>query len=288
MAEMKARITLEDYVSEPVTKIIEAFNNLQNTMNIVSNTKLTVNTSNATQSIQNVQSAMQSVSRQNLNVNTTGAMQSVQSVQNAFNSLNRNIPKPVITAVNNTNSVINTVKNGLNGLAKSPTTIAIKAKDEITAVISKIKEALMSLKTLALTIVLGATFKETIGAASQLEQEQIAMKHFIGYNNQKSSTTDVQKMTDDYISKLRVEANATPFSTNEIIAAGRRAVNVTSGDTKQAMDLVKLSENMAALNPGKSVMDAMEALADAQEIIVKALIYQLLKLSFYAIMKLEM
>jgi hypothetical protein len=35
-------------------------------------------------------------------------------------------------------------------------------------------------------------------------------------------------------------------------------------------------------------MDAMEALADAQEIIVKALIYQLLKLSFYAIMKLEM
>lgn len=39
-------------------------------------------------------------------------------------------------------------------------------------------------------------------------------------------------------------------------------MNITSGDTKAGMDLVELSENMAALNPGKTVMDAMEALAD--------------------------
>jgi hypothetical protein len=36
------------------------------------------------------------------------------------------------------------------------------------------------------------------------------------------------------------------------------------GDTKEAMGLVNLSEDMAALNPGKTISDAMEALADAK------------------------
>jgi hypothetical protein len=84
-----------------------------------------------------------------------------------------------------------------------------------------------------------------------LEQQEIAMKHFIGVNNQGKSDAEVSGMRDSYIKDLRKNADATPFSTSEVIGAGARAVNVMGGDTKGAMDLVKLAGDMAALNPGE-------------------------------------
>ena len=69
-------------------------------------------------------------------------------------------------------------------------------------------------------------------------------------------------MSEAYVAALRNNANATPFTTNEVIAAGTRAVNVAQGNTTQAMDILKVAEDMAALNPEKSLSDAMEAIAD--------------------------
>ncbi len=245
MEELAARITLKDNISTEIVRPIDAINKLKNSSIATSE-------------------AIDNISKKKVDVDATSAINKIKSVkENAENIVKRKF-EVAINAIDKTKSITSKVRTELNSLVKAPATLAIKAKDETVATMSKVKSELLSLKSLAAGIVLGVAGKATIGAASQLEQEQIAMKHFISYNNQKSSSTDVQKMTDDYISKLRVEANATPFSTNEIIASGRRAVNITSGDTKQGMDLVKLSENMAALNPGKSVMDAMEALADAK------------------------
>lgn len=90
---------------------------------------------------------------------------------------------------------------------------------------------------------------------SELQSYDISMQHFLGGNKGKS---------DNYMKQLKTEANLTPFSTSEVIAAGTRAVQVTGGDTAKGMQLTKMAEDMAALTPGKSISDAMEALADMQ------------------------
>lgn len=89
---------------------------------------------------------------------------------------------------------------------------------------------------------------------SDLEQQKISMNHFLGGDKAKS---------DAYLKELRENANATPFETGEVVKAGTRAIQIADGDTKKGMDFVKLAEDMAALNPGKTISDAMEALADA-------------------------
>ncbi|NLY09363.1 MAG: hypothetical protein GXZ11_05630 [Tissierellia bacterium] len=91
-------------------------------------------------------------------------------------------------------------------------------------------------------------------AGSELEKQKISMGHFLGGDEAKS---------EEYLSALRKEANLTPFETGEVIAAGTRAVQITGGDTDRGMQMVKLAEDMAALTPGKTISDAMEALADA-------------------------
>lgn len=97
--------------------------------------------------------------------------------------------------------------------------------------------------------------KSMLTHGSELEQQQISMKHFLGGDQAKA---------DAYMKELRENANKTPFGTGEVVAAGTRAVQITEGDTKKGMELVKLAEDMAALNPGKTISDAMEALADAK------------------------
>ena len=95
-----------------------------------------------------------------------------------------------------------------------------------------------------------------------LEQQEISMRHFMGVGNKKKSSDELDKMSADYLKELRNNANATPFETGEVISAGTRALQIAGGNTKEAMNMVKLAEDMAALNPGKTVGDAMEALAD--------------------------
>lgn len=104
----------------------------------------------------------------------------------------------------------------------------------------------------------GFAGKKLFDSGSMLEQQKISMTHFLGGDKAKS---------DKYLQSLRTNANATPFETGEVIAAGTRAVQIADGDTKKSMEFVKLAEDMAALNPGKTISDAMEALADAKEII---------------------
>jgi len=101
--------------------------------------------------------------------------------------------------------------------------------------------------------------KQSLGGAMKLEQEQIAIEHFLGLNNAKEQ---VSQLAQDFIDYLRKNANITPFETDEVIAAGRRAINISTGDVDLAKQLLTIAEDMAALNPGKSIMDAMEALAD--------------------------
>jgi len=59
---------------------------------------------------------------------------------------------------------------------------------------------------------------------------------------------------------LKKTAYGGPFDTSEMLSAGMKAVQGTNGNTKQAMELMKLAQNMAALNPEKSLADAVDAI----------------------------
>lgn len=59
-------------------------------------------------------------------------------------------------------------------------------------------------------------------------------------------------------------AAKTQYSSGEVMGATSRAIQIAGGDTSEAKRFVQLAEDMASLQPGKSISDAMEALADAQ------------------------
>lgn len=113
-----------------------------------------------------------------------------------------------------------------------------------------------ALAVIAGAIVIGGklALDHAIKPGSELISQEVSMTHFLGGD---------KKSAQNYIKDLRAEAKRTAFSSSEVISAGSRAIGITNGDTKQAMDLVKLSEDMSSLKPGKSISDAMEALADA-------------------------
>lgn len=104
--------------------------------------------------------------------------------------------------------------------------------------------------------VAGVSKMATLGSSRQ--QNMVAMTHFMG-----GDSSSAQSMLD-WASE---NARKTQFSEAEVQAATRRAIQVSEGDAGQAKYLTKLAEDMSSLTPGKTISDAMEALADAKKTI---------------------
>jgi len=138
----------------------------------------------------------------------------------------------------------------------------IAVKDQASKVIGGIGRQLKSLQALAAVALVGLGVGKALSGGMMLERQQISMQHFIGTQNQGMDAAAVKKASDEYVQWLRDYANATPFSTDEVIGGGARAINVAGGDINKAKELAKIAGDMAALNPEKTFADAMEALAD--------------------------
>ncbi len=147
----------------------------------------------------------------------------------------------------------------------------VKVKDKLSSGIFKARQKLKSaFKTIVVpvTVAVASTALALGGALSagmELEQQQVSMEHFIGATNKGWSQSEVKKVAETFSNELRENANATPFETGEVLSAGSRAVAIANGNTKDAMSMVKLAEDMAAASGGtKTLSDAIEALADAK------------------------
>lgn len=156
-------------------------------------------------------------------------------------------------------------------LATAPIRAATRRVQSLGAGLSRVGGQLKNLaKGVAIPITIaGGVTAAALGAAvnsgMQLEQQQVAMSHFIQATNKDWSTAQVQAETESYIKQLRDNANVTPFETGEVIQAGSRAVAISGGDTYSAMRMIELAEDMAAASGGTaSISDAIEALADAK------------------------
>lgn len=164
--------------------------------------------------------------------NTQLAKEKLDKIKNTAKAVGRMSVKPIVALKDKASSMIGAIKSKLSAF-RAPITIAV------TALVTSVKSAM------------------------DLEKQQISVSHFMGVNNKDKSAAQISKMSANYTKALRKNANATPFTTDEVMKAGTRALQISKGSTKEAMKTLKLAEDMAALNPGKTVSDAMEALADA-------------------------
>ena len=170
---------------------------------------------------------------------------------------------------NRFNNQLKQTQNNINNAFK-PQTMIINAKDNATNKIKSIKNEVKDLAKVAAGITVGGTVaagagtKSLLEAGSKLERQEISIEHFVGVANKDKTAEQVKSMSGDYLKDLRKNADVTPFETNEVIQGGTRSLTIAGGDTKNAMELLKMAEDMAALNPEKTLSDAVEALADAK------------------------
>lgn len=215
--------------------------------------------------VKSVKSELDSTFKKNRKVklDSTVAHKKIQQLRKEIKPLRQKIATAVAIK-DMASQKIQRVSNRLKVLKSKAFRPVVAIQDKTASFFSSFKKNIMNLKTFAMGALAGIGVGKMFQSGGMLEQQQIAMQHFIRVNNQGRSEADITKMRDEYITGLRNNANLTPFETTEVISAGSRALNVVGGNTKDAMSLVKLAEDMAALNPEKSLKDAMEALADAR------------------------
>lgn len=199
----------------------------------------------------------------NLKLEHTTAMKKIKETRKNLEPLRQKVVTVIATKDMITRNVRKT-HNQLKTFAKKTFAPVVTIKDKTVGFFKGITKRIFNLKTLAMTALGGIGMGKMLESGAELEKQTISMKHFIGLQRADASQDEVNKLTKDYIAELRKSAAKTPFDTPEVIAAGTRAINVAKGNTEQAMDLVRIAEDMAALNPKKSLEDAMEALAGMQ------------------------
>ncbi|MCM3239047.1 hypothetical protein M3589_15085 [Heyndrickxia oleronia] len=177
-----------------------------------------------------------------------------------FEHLQKKTKKPVtVRAVDYASKTIRGIDRSVNRLASKSYRVTVRSVDMATKTIGSIRRSLTSIPSM---VTVGLAFvgidklnDATLGAAMNFEQYEVSMDHWLKGNKKKSK---------ELITWMGRLADKTPFSSPDLFPALTRGVGVSNGDTKEAKRLLKLSTDMAALNPEKTVGDAMEALADAK------------------------
>ena len=160
----------------------------------------------------------------------------------------RRVPRAWVSAIG---SISKSIVSGIGGAFKKLTSIASKAAKAIGA---------------AFTAAVG------LGVKDMANQEEYitSMTHFISVDDAKANGTNTITMDE---AKQRAEglfewgtdfANKTPFGNAEVYEAINRMTQVFGygKDGSDVQKMVKLVGDMAALNPGKTMSDAAEAIAD--------------------------
>lgn len=179
----------------------------------------------------------------------------INKVTNGLKYVIRHPFKATLAAVDKASQIIKKVLSSIKSITSKVAKVVVTAVDKASGIIKSIGGKIAGLAKAAGAIVIGGGAL-AISEGMNLEKQMVSMQHFMDKLNPGGDT-------DGYIKQLRDQANNTPFETGEIMGVGARALQVSNGDLDKSMKLVKMASDMAAANPGKSVEQAMEALADA-------------------------
>ena len=166
----------------------------------------------------------------------------------------------ILKAKDMATKVIKKVTSLIKSFASKAWSTTVAIKDKASSILSNIKSKLTSL---AGGITIGVAVKETVGGAMQLQQDQTAIRHFMGVGNSGKSSSELDKMANQYSSWLTNNANLTPFTNAEVMAGGAKALTATGGNVAKAQEMVKRAEDMAGLM-GKPLEQAIDALMDVE------------------------
>lgn len=104
---------------------------------------------------------------------------------------------------------------------------------------------------------IAAAFGLAVGKGSQLaadlEAQSLTMRILLGDAGKAAELIDL----------VRAKAAATPFAEGDLLEGSKRLLGLTKGNVTETTKLLDLAMTIAALNPGRSVVDAVEALLDA-------------------------
>jgi len=96
-------------------------------------------------------------------------------------------------------------------------------------------------------------FREGFGANIELERATVAFQRYTGSAQEAA----------EIIALLRREAAVSPFDDREVIAAGRALVGFAQGSREQLLELVRVSERLAVLDPFQGMEGGVRALQEA-------------------------
>lgn len=192
------------------------------------------------------------------------------SVKNAANRVASAIPQPI---KNTFSKVTNFAKNAAFKFMSAFKSAAGAAG---SAIVSGLNSAFNKVKSIASgvakAIAAAFTAAVAVGVKDMATQEQYitSMTHFISVDDAKTNgnntiTMDQAKERATGLFDWGTEfANSTPFGNAEVYSAINRMTQIFGygTDGSQIQKMVKLVGDMAALNPGKTMSDAAEAIAD--------------------------
>lgn len=101
----------------------------------------------------------------------------------------------------------------------------------------------------------GVLASQASSLASDLEAQQLTMRVLLGS----------QEKAAELMGQIKDYAASTPFEQGDLIEGSKRLLKLTGDNVGANMDLLKLTSQMAALNPGRSMADAAEAVLDAAQ-----------------------
>lgn len=192
------------------------------------------------------------------------------SVKSAASRAASAIPQPIKNAFS---KVTNFAKNAASKFMSAFKSAAGAAG---SAIVSGLNSAFNKVKSIASgvakAIAAAFTAAVAVGVKDMATQEQYitSMTHFISVDDAKTNGTNTITMDQakeratwlfDWGTKF---ANSTPFGNAEVYSAINRMTQIFGygTDGSQIQKMVKLVGDMAALNPGKTMSDAAEAIAD--------------------------
>lgn len=156
--------------------------------------------------------------------------------------------------------VLRGVRGTWNTFRRNPMVrLTVFAVDRAIGTLRSIRRMITSIPTM---ITIGLSYvgvkslaESTVGAAMDFEGYEVATKHWLGGD---------AKEANELVEWMRDYTNLTPFDSPDLFPALSRGIGIADGDTALAKDYLKLATDMAAITPGRTVSDAMEAIGNAK------------------------
>lgn len=212
-------------------------------------------TSKASKSVEGVGKSAQQAERQVRRTSRT-----FESFGSKVKSLQRAKANIGVTVKDNATRVLGRIQGTWNSFRRNPVTrVTIFAVDRAMRTLQGIRRSVLSIPTM---ITIGLSYvgvknlgAATVGAAMDFEGYEVATKHWLGGD---------EKEANKLVEWMRDYTNLTPFDSPDLFPALSRGIGIAKGDVSEAKDLLMMATDMAAITPGRTVEDAMQAIGNAR------------------------